>query len=241
MLDKHRSIISAILIIYSSISLGNDDIAKKLYVGMVENYLHYNSYQDSGVIYTEHSNNNYIHKSHFRTLFDRPDNLKFVWESKISEYLSKKKYTIIMNEKGVITYRTQKKDVQEKNIYYALSSLAGLTSHASYLVPVYLLSGITQSRLNAISSFELIGGNKYREHDVSIVKVNYKHANSRRYWIDKNSHLLRKFERTMLLDNGVQAKTTIEYTNIVINENINKKAFEYMGEYREIIPGIENK
>ena len=213
-MHKITKIILLFLMLFSDSAICADEKYLKL---MGEAYLELNYYSDKGTIV-----NYYVAKgpdvgsfSKFTTNYKRPNKLKFDW-IKTNPISGKEKISSIINDGSYLSVNHPDRAPREETSYTsALSSLAGLSSSASYLTPFFLEYGYLDEQLEKIKNVQYIGEELTNNHLCDVIKVKYKHGSIETLWLDKNTHLIWRYEYLFNSELDKQdIQTIIEYTSI---------------------------
>ena len=194
---------------------------EKHLISMGEAYLKINSYSDTGSILSyrvkDGPRDNSVSK--FFTKFDRPNKLNFTWVKKNPISGEEESHSIVEDGDSLISYLPKKPTTRErKSRISALSSLSGITSGTSFLVPMFLEYGYMEEKFERIESVVYMGEEVVNNHLCNVVKVKYLHGAVETLWLDKKTYLLWRFEDVFYSDRiKSDMRTIIEFTSVESN------------------------
>ena len=216
-----RAILSLILPLYVCSVFATPE-AEVHIQAMLDKYQALIIYEDYGVTHIQYikpDESGFTDESKFTTKYIENESLHFQWarqpneiEKKIGGDLAQQKvYKVWKDEIGVFTkYPFQEKSETHTNLANALSSATGISSGLAWMVPRYLTPDIScKPNLGAISSEVLKS-----DANTIIVKLSHKAGNTSKLFIDKRTHLLKKYENTKDLGNGTVTQQATVYNVI---------------------------
>ena len=216
-----RIILSLILSIYVCPVFATPE-AEVHIQAMLDKYQSLNIYEDYGVThirYIKSDGSGFTNEDKFTTKYIENESLHFQWarqpneiEKKIGGDLAQQKvYKVWKDATEVFTkYPFQAKSEKHANLANALSSATGISSGLAWMVPRYLTPDIScKPNLGAKTSEVL----KSDENTI-IIKLLHKTGSTSKLFIDKRTHLLKKYENTNDLGNGTVTQQATVYNVI---------------------------
>lgn len=220
---KLKTLTSALFCWLLSInSAFSDDAGLEIYSKMVETYKTVDVYTDTGVVKTQMIKQGviggYSTRLKFKTKYFFNGNFYFQWWD--TQGILESEKNILKREDGnikIIFYGVEK---IEENMNSALSSLAGVTKSASYLVPRHLIKGMPSlkaSSIDSVSVDQIIGNDKRYKYKLSI---NFKNGLADNIWLNSN-YLITKLQNSIIMNDGEIYNKEI-YIYPIIKENRKK-------------------
>jgi outer membrane lipoprotein-sorting protein len=202
-----------------------DPVAEKILDEMAGVYASCKSYRDSGIVTTLVVMNNgdrRVEEKPFKTAFVRPDRLRFEYEDKTGKPPSR--YIVWSDGKEVQTWWTITGLQKPKTLGLALGGATGVSGGSAATIPALLLPGQTWGSLKGLREAKCTEDGKLENVECFRVEGTFgKHPIT--LWIAKDSHLLRRIDTQVRLDDFRTEQTTVY--DPTIDEDIADKLLEF--------------
>ena len=169
---------------------------------MLDKYQSLSAYEDHGVThiqYLKSDGSGFTDDKSFTTKYIENESLHFQWKEKRIYDDKPRTYAVWKDKTGIFTkYPFQDKNEKHINLASALSSATGISSGLAWITPRYLSPDIScKPNLGAKSSEVL-------KSDANTIAVKLLHntGSTSTFFIDKRTHLLKRYENTKDLGNG---------------------------------------
>lgn len=206
-----RIILILILSLFSGATLASTE-AETFLLKMLESYRSLNAYEDNGISRTKFiksDGQSYVNELNFTTEYVEDTLLQFKWVEQPNDLMKRlggkfakpKTYVVWKNKSGIFSkYRNEEEKYFELST--ALSGATGISSSLAWMTPRFLSPEITcKPNLGAMTS-ELIDIN----NDTIIIKQTHKSGTISKLYIDKNTYLIKKYEKNRELSNGTKTQ-----------------------------------
>ena len=206
-----------------------DNEAKKHLKMMIEKYQSLSAYEDEGVSVTKFirvDGSSFSNELRFKTKYNQNEVLIFEWLKMPNELFTKimpppggfksfdphkpVKYSVWQNPQGIFTkYRSRKKRT-EKSLSNALSGATGISSGLAWMVPRYLTPDIPCPPNLGANELKLLNSN----NNIISIELNHNGNSIEVMHIDKETYLLKRYEKKRKLPNGTSAQQVAEFNVI---------------------------
>ncbi len=211
-----RFILALILSLFGGAAFASTE-AEVFLLKMIESYKSLSVYEDIGISRTkfiETDGQSYVSELNFKTEYVENHMLQFKWVKQPNDLMKKlggkfaepKTYVVWKNKSGIFS-KYKSKEEKYAELSTALSGATGISSSLAWMAPRFLSPEITcKPNLGAMAS-ELIEINS----DTIIIKQTHKSGTISKLYIDKDSYLLKKYEKNRELSNGTKTHQVAVY------------------------------
>jgi thiol-disulfide isomerase/thioredoxin len=187
--------------------------AAKVLADMVQTYAQAKSYVDRGAVVTVFSGaSSHTDRKTFQTAFVRGDKFRFEYRGEFPPN------TMVVWNDGTHTYTSwsiQPGTIEEEDLAHALGAAAGVSTGLSTTIPAFLMPELRHNWLALLANPQLDADETIDGHACWRVRAQSHRGDPYTLWIDRKSHLLRRYTTSHHFASGphgaFDAATTTTY------------------------------